>query len=118
MKPYLLVTLIFLLAFHANPQQPLVGSIQGTVKDQRGVPLADAVVTATNIDAVEPETYRHTASTDKDGTFQFIDLSPGRFSIMVQKRGYRDYTIDLVNLRPGEAVKIPEIKISPLHNSK
>lgn len=118
MKPSLLVAVFFLLVFPANPQQPLVGSIQGMIKDQRGVPVPDASLTATNIDAVEPENHRHTTGTDKYGIFQFVDLSPGHFSITVQKRGYRDYTVPVVNVRPGEAVKMPDIRMSPLRSSK
>lgn len=118
MRPYLLLAVFSLLAFPANPQQPLVGSIQGMIKDQRGVALPDASLTATNIDAVEPENHRHTSGTDKYGIFQFVDLSPGSFSITVQKRGYRDYTVPVVNVRPGEAVKMPDIRMSPLRGSK
>jgi hypothetical protein len=118
MKLYLPLAVFFLLAFPASPQQPLVGSIQGIIKDQRGVPLPYAILTATNIDAVEPESYRHTTGTDRHGIFQFVDLSPGRFSITVQKKGYRDYTVLVVNVHPGEAVKMPDIGMSPLRNSK
>ncbi len=118
MKPYLLVAVFFLLAFPAVPQQPLVGSIQGTIKDQRGLPLPDATLTATNVDAVEPDSHRHASSTDKNGIFQFVDLSPGHFSIVAHKRGYRDYKVPVVTVRPGEAVKLPDIKMSSMRNGK
>lgn len=118
MKPSLLLMLFLLLTFAAHPQQPLVGSIQGSITDQRGVSLPGATVTATNIDAVEPENHRHTAVTDKNGIFQFVDLPPGRFSIKFQKRGYRDNTVPEVTVRPGEAVKMPDIKMSPRGNGK
>jgi len=118
MKSYLPLVVFFLSAIPASPQQPLVGSIQGLIKDQRGVPLPYASLTATNIDAVDPENHRRTAGTDKHGIFQLVDLSPGHFSITVQKRGYRDYTVPVVNVFPGEAVKMPDIGMSPLRNSK
>lgn len=118
MKPYLLLAVLFLLAFPANPQQPLVGSIQGIIRDQRGAPLPDAILTATNIDAVEPESHRHTSGTDQYGIFEFVDLSPGRFSIAVHRKGYRDYMVPVVNVRPGEAVKLPDIRMSPVRSGK
>lgn len=118
MKPYLLLGVFFLLAFPANPQQPLVGSIQGIIKDQHGVPLSDATLTATNIDFVEPEDHRHTTGTDKYGKFWFVGLTPGHFSVVVHKKDYRDYTVPVVNVRPGEAVKISDIRISPLRSGK
>jgi Carboxypeptidase regulatory-like domain len=111
MKPYLLLALSLLLAFSAKSQQPLVGSIEGTVKDQRGAPLMEASLTATNIDAVNPESNRHITDSDKSGFFQLVDLPPGHFSILVHKSGYRDYTVSSVTVRPGETVKMPDIKM-------
>lgn len=118
MKPCLLVAVVFLCVFAAHPQQPLVGSIQGIIRDQRGAPLPDATLTATYIDAVEPENHRHTTGTDQHGIFQFVELSPGRFSLVIQRSGYRDYTIPVVNVRPGEAVKLPDIRMTPLPGGK
>lgn len=114
MKLYLLSALFSLLAVPAIPQQPLVGSIQGTIKDQRGVPLANATLTAANIDAVEPENHRHTTATDEHGIFQFVDLAPGHYSIAAHRSGFRDYTIPSVSVRPGEAVRMPDIRMSGL----
>lgn len=112
MKPYLLLAIVLLPGFNADSQQPLVGSIQGIVRDQHGAPLAGAAVTATNIDAVEPENHRHNGVTDQHGIFQLVDLAPGRYSIVVQARGYRDYTISEVDVHDGEAVKLPDIRMS------
>jgi hypothetical protein len=100
--------------FLADSQQPLVGSIQGIVRDPRGVPLPDVSLTATNIDAVEPENRRHTTGTDRSGFFEFVELAEGRFSIVIQRKGYRDYTIPEVTVRGGESVKLPDIRMSPL----
>jgi hypothetical protein len=101
------------LVFPAGSQQPLVGLIQGTVKNQQGAPIADVNLTATNIDSVEPESSRRSSGTDRQGTFQFIQMSPGRYSIVAQRNGYRDYKVPLVNVYPGETVTMPEIKMSP-----
>ena len=37
------------LAFPVDSQQPIVGLIQGTVKNQQGAPVPNASVTATNL---------------------------------------------------------------------
>ena len=116
MKPYLLLATFFLPLFPANPQQPLVGSIQGVIRDQRGAPLPDATLSRTNIDAVEPENHRQTTGSDEHGIFQFVDVPPGRYSIAIQRQGYRDYSIPAVNVRPGESVKLPDIKMLPLRS--
>jgi hypothetical protein len=100
-------------SFPAGSQQPLVGSIQGTVKDQQASPLSYATLTATNLDSVEPDSTRQITGADKDGNYQFVDVPPGRYSILVQESGYQDYTVALVTVQPGETVKMPEIKMSP-----
>jgi hypothetical protein len=50
---------------------------------------------------------------DKDGNYQFVEVPPGRYSVLVQETGYQDYTVGLVTVRPGETVKMGEIKMSP-----
>jgi Carboxypeptidase regulatory-like domain len=96
-----------------NGQQPLVGLIQGTVVDQKQAHIPYATLTATNIDAVEPESRRRTTSADENGFYQFVEVPEGRYSIVVKKTGYRDYTIPVVTVRGGETVNMPPIKMSP-----
>jgi hypothetical protein len=105
---------LLVCVFPVNSQQPLVGYIRGTVKNQHEAPIAYAAVTATNIDAVEPENYRRTTGADRQGIYQFVELSPGHYSILVKKGGYRDYKIPVVTVRPGETVNMPDIKMSPV----
>jgi hypothetical protein len=105
----------FLLLFIASPvesQQPLVGIIQGTVKNPEKTPIPYASLTATNIDSDDPEDGRRTTETDRRGLYQFVDVPAGRYSIVVKMKGYIDYTIDLVTVYPGGTVNIPEIKMS------
>jgi hypothetical protein len=115
MKTYFLLILIaFSLgcAFPGEGQQPLVGSIQGTIRDKHDAPVPYAALTATNIDSVEPESSRRTTGADKKGVYQFVEVPPGRYSIVVTQNGYRDYTVPLVTVRPGETVNMPDIKMS------
>jgi hypothetical protein len=103
-------------AFPIKSQQPLVGSIQGTIKNQNEVPIPYAGLTATNTDSVEPETHRRTTGADKRGFYQFVEVPPGHYSIVVKKSGYRNYAVPVVTVLPGETVTVPEIKMSPLAN--
>jgi Carboxypeptidase regulatory-like domain len=103
-------------AVPGDSQQPLVGSIQGTITDLHDAPIPYAGLTATNIDSVEPESHRQTTGADKQGSYQFVEVPPGRYSIVVKKNGYRDYTIPLVTVRDGETVRMPAIKMSALAN--
>ena len=104
---------VLFCSFPLRSQQPLVASIQGTVKDQRGAPIPYANLTATNLGSVEPETGRQTTGTDKQGYYQFVDVPPGSYSLLVQQTGYQDYKVALVTVHSGETVKMPEIKMSP-----
>ncbi len=94
-------------------QQPLVGLIQGTIVDQKHAAVPYALLTATNVDSVEPDSHTRTTNADERGLYQFVDVPEGRYSIVVQKKGYRDYTIAMVSVRGGETVNMPEIEMSP-----
>jgi hypothetical protein len=94
-------------------QQPLVGTIQGSIKDQNGAPIPYAALTATNIDSVEPASHRRETGTDQQGIYQFVEVPEGRYSILVTKSGYRDYGVPLIRVRAGETVDMPEIKMAP-----
>ncbi len=110
------VFITFLLlgcAFPLTSQQPLVGTIQGMVTDQHETPVPYAALTATNLDSVDPDSGRQTTGADKQGIYHFVEVPPGRYSIVVRKKGYQDYKVTLVTVHPGEKVNMPEIKMAP-----
>jgi hypothetical protein len=115
MKTFLLPLVLALLVSSecVKSQQPLVGLIQGKIIDQKRAPIPYAALTATNIDNVEPEFHRRTTGADEKGFYQFVDVPEGRYSIVVNKTGYRDYKISVVTVRGGETVNMPDIKMSP-----
>ena len=115
MKKCFLLLVLSLLGSsdYVKSQQPLVGLIQGKIIDQKQAPIPYAVLTATNIDSVEPASYRRTSGADEKGFYQFVDVPEGRYSIVVKKKtGYRDYKISVVTVRGGETVYMPDIKMS------
>lgn len=118
MQRYLLLAILSLSALSIRAQQPLVGSIQGTILDQNGAAFPGVTLTATNIDAVEPVNHRYSTSTDKYGIFNFVDLAPGHYSIAVKMPGYDDYDIPEVSVPEGGTFKIPDIRMSPQPHGK
>ena len=60
------------------------GSIQGTVVDEKGGAVVDAVVEARNLDT----NLLKTVMTDSDGRFAFLSLPPGRYTITISKTGF------------------------------
>ena len=110
-----LLPVVFSVLVFSSPvasQQPMVGLIQGRIVDQKKAPIPYAALTATNIDSVEP--HRRTTGADEKGFYQFVDVPMGRYSIVVQKKGYRDYQIPEVTVRPGETVNLPDTKMTPV----
>jgi hypothetical protein len=78
---------IGLLAMGAgtNAQSIVTGAINGTVTDASG-----AVVEGANVTLVSEATQEtRTAVTGPGGTFQFSLLKPGRYSVTVEKAGFR-----------------------------
>src|SRR5260370_8577695 len=64
------------------------GSIVGTVKDQSGAPVSGAELTLTNL-ATNSKTE---AVSDSNGDFQFLQLSPAEYSLVVQFAGFKKVT--------------------------
>ena len=117
MARYLLTATLSLLLSPVplGSQQPLAGLIQGKIVDQKTqAPVSYAGLTATNIDSVDPESHRRTTGADEKGLYQFVDVPEGRYSIVVTKRGYRDYQIPLVTVYAGQTVNMAEIRMSPV----
>jgi hypothetical protein len=98
------------VAFPLESQQPLVGLIQGTIENQQGDPIPSASLMATNLDSIERET--HSTVTDSRGIYQFVDVEPGRYSIVVTMKDYRDYKVPLVAVHDSETVKMTVIRMS------
>src|SRR5229473_518036 len=79
-----LVVLSFATAVFASP----TGSIVGTVKDPSGASISGAELTLTNL-ATNDKTE---AVSDINGNFQFLQLAPAEYSLVVQSTGFKKLT--------------------------
>src|SRR6266849_6803083 len=79
-----LVILSFATAVFASP----TGSIVGTVKDPSGASISGAELTLTNL-ATNAKTE---AVSDSNGNFQFLQLAPAEYSLVVQSTGFKKLT--------------------------
>jgi hypothetical protein len=79
-----LVVLSFATAVFASP----TGSIVGTVKDPSGASISGAELTLTNL-ATNAKTE---AVSDSNGNFQFLQLAPAEYSLVVQSTGFKKLT--------------------------
>jgi hypothetical protein len=81
------------------------GSVSGTVVDQTGTALAGARVTLSIGNASTEE-----ATTDEDGQFFFVNVSPGPFRLSVTASGFEAQTVS-GTLSPGEAYSVPKLTV-------
>src|SRR5262245_37679811 len=70
------------------------GSLQGTVKDETGAPVAGAMVSAVGATPT-------VAVTDRDGRFNFETLSPGPYFVRVHLSGFIAPRAQMVEVRPS-----------------
>jgi hypothetical protein len=108
--PALIALLLLGLTSSVESRQPLVGLIKGFVKNELGASIPYAGLTATNLDSIER--VNQTTGTDRQGFYQFVNVPPGRYSIIARMKGYCDYKISWVTLYPGEVLTLPEISMS------
>src|ERR1700739_1808480 len=81
----LLSALAILLAVRCTASAQYRASIQGVVTDQRGDIVAGATLTLKNLET----TQTLTATTDENGIYHFNALPPSRYSLTVEKAGFK-----------------------------
>jgi hypothetical protein len=84
LKGYTRAVFLLVLSCVAIYAQTVTGSITGSVVDPKGAPIANAPVT---LNATDAATYATT--TDKAGTYRFIELPPGTYTVIVRAVGYK-----------------------------
>ncbi len=82
--------------------QSTFGSIVGTVKDSSGAIVRDATVTITYTD--ENATQR--VVTDANGNYEALNLKPGRYQVAVNHPGFREETVNDVNLQARQTTRV------------
>src|SRR5690348_7911042 len=86
LQPVILLCIsLFLTGTISMQAQVSTADIVGTVTDQAGAVIANAAVTAENLDTRD----RRTTSTSESGDFFFNLLQPGRYTVSVQSKGFK-----------------------------
>src|SRR5271168_1759414 len=78
--------------------------IQGVILDPQGAVVSGAAVTLTS----KETNIAKTATTDDSGVYNFLSLAPGRYTIAVEKAGFKKKNLDdvLVAAEQTQAVNI------------
>jgi hypothetical protein len=80
--------------------QETTGNIRGTVKDPNGGVVANATVTATN------QQRSFTATTDGQGTYDFVQLPPGRYTVSASASGFSEAKREDIPVELGVTLQV------------
>lgn len=104
--------LLYILFFIASmpltfaQSQALNGQIEGTVSDQKNAKIANALITATNIETGAIRTIQ----TDESGIYRFPLLPLGTYRISAEAAGFKKFVCERIILEVGQTVTI-DIKL-------
>src|SRR5688572_16479788 len=108
MTKALALVLLVLIAVPAAAQS-LVGTVTGTVTDEQGGALPGVAVTLTG------KTGNKTATTGTDGTYRFVGLDPGTYSVQATMAGFQPRRQENIVVTVGrEAVSDFSLKVGGL----
>lgn len=97
---YIILCTITIAMWHGckGEEEELTGSIYGVVTDKAtGEPVSAAGV------ELSPSGFRTVTGTE--GQFEFRELAPGRYTLLVTKAGYVDYLSSTIEVPPSQAAK-------------
>jgi len=77
------------------------GSIVGNVTDKTGAVIPDARITLTSLATNET----NTAQSSPNGGYQFLQLLPGNYKLVVEKAGFQQFVVQPVQVSVGNATR-------------
>src|ERR1700730_12968701 len=81
----------------------LYASIRGTVTDQTGAAIPAVAVTATNT----ATGISQTVTSGPDGTYGFLRLAPGDYTVKAEKTGFKGFTTTQIHLDVNQVYALP-----------
>ena len=93
---------VFLAGYSAARGQTFYGSMVGTVSDATGAAIPGTAVTLTNLGT----TVKRTIESDASGTYQFVNLIPGRYRVEAEKAGFKHFTREPIVVEVQNALRI------------
>ena len=93
---------VFLAGYSAARGQTFYGSMVGTVSDATGAAIPGTAVTLTNLGT----TVKRTIESDASGSYQFVNLIPGRYRVEAEKAGFKHFTREPIVVEVQNALRI------------
>jgi len=84
---YVFLVVVSLFVSGSGFAQTGTTSLRGTVTDKSGAAIADASVTLAN----PAQSLSRTATTGKNGEYEFLSLPPGTYQLTVERDGFRKF---------------------------
>jgi hypothetical protein len=97
----LVIASIVLLASSGFAQR-IFGDILGSVTDTTGAAVRDAKVTLLNLDTGRALT----AATAADGSYSFVELTPGRYKVTVEQQGFEQRAVSNIRLSADQRTRV------------
>src|SRR6478672_4130848 len=94
---FLLASIVLLMLFPDTPAQHIRGALEGTVSDPDRALVSGAKVTLRQ--AGTGAQIENTS--DERGSFNFQNVEPGSYILVVQKPGFRQYTVSGLIIKVG-----------------
>jgi len=91
--------LVVMLLFAVSARAQYRASIQGVVTDPEGAVVSGATLTLTNLDTNQALT----ATSDENGVYNFNALPHAKFSLAVEKSGFKKKVLEQVGVIPEQA---------------
>jgi hypothetical protein len=99
--------LVGLLALYSLQGQEYRANLLGIVTDSSGAAIADGAVKVTNIDTGVAAS----ALTSNDGSYLVPFLNPGKYSIVVERPGFKSFERSPIELRVNDRVRIDVVLV-------
>src|SRR5258708_2195677 len=96
------IVLALVAASRAATAQSTLGNIVGVVQDQSSLALPGAAVMLQSLD----ESATQSGVSALDGSFQFLNLKPGRYSVVVSLSGFADFSAKDIQLNAPQTFRV------------
>src|SRR6266550_696192 len=99
-----LIVAVACAVFSLSARAQFNGNIQGSLQDSSGASVPGADTTLTNLDT----NVVHTTKSEKDGSYRFVSLAPGRYQVVVKASGFTPASVE-VTLLTDQTVNVPMV---------
>ena len=94
--------------------QAFYGSLAGRVSDHTGAVVSGATVTVVSLATTE----KRAGTTDRTGSYRFVNLQPGPYRVEIESAGFKHFTQEPVDVRVDTTVSLDaSLALGDLHET-